>query len=104
MRAESLQAEAFDHRRLGAQCGKCCIGAAACRDIADHELPAELRINSLRMLGQRRIRRSELERRAPALERHVYLGVRNELLLDALSDFFLDTVVISDTQHTNIRR
>src|SRR6516225_7071053 len=67
----------------------------------DQRLP-DLGIDSLRMLSQGLLHRFQLEGRTPALERHRNLGIRNELVLDALTHLLLDPVVVGNAQHAYI--
>jgi hypothetical protein len=68
MRAETAQTEAFDDGRLGLESRECCVGSTSFGVYADDEILAKLRVNALRVLRERLVRRRQLERRPAALE------------------------------------
>src|SRR5262245_47217760 len=68
MAAVTLQAEAFDDRRLGIERGKGGIGAAAFRYFIHHELLTKFAVNLLRVLGQGPLGSCRFQRWAATLE------------------------------------
>jgi len=77
---------------------------AAFGHIGDDEIPTELGIDVLGMLGERLGGRRHLERRPPALERHLHGGVGDQLVLDTLAHLALEAVIVGDAQHAHVGR